>query len=492
MNAAFKVGLITILTLATVLFGVVFIWQINPYAYYPLYSYFPHVGGISVGSTVTLMGVKIGEVQAIEPEPAARRVKVSLNIDRKHQLPVGSTFTIVTTGLVGDKNVEVQPPLEEITEMLAPGATVSGIPPASLDKIFTEAQDMLKSARSLVEDEDLRADIKTTVKMVAQASGQMEGLFKDLKGVTRGFGRLTAQTEILLRQINGATAAALPDVQNTVRSVRRIAYNLETFSGRVNELTNDPVLLGEGRSTAQNIRTLTQQWNDLTEDLRGLTVQAGDVLDNAGAITNDIREITSDAEIKANVKTVARNATQLTTAVLNLATPEQPGTRPLKLDLRTEGLGVARLSQDFALTPGAMVNFNIFGDLGLDFPVSYFRVGLDEIGDANLINLQAGSQLGDGTGVVRFGLVRGRIGAGTDLNLQFLEQNLTLSGELYDINSPRMRLGLLQDIYQDYGVSLYWDNQFLRGINEFSVGLRWQPGNNKPSPSPLPISSSTP
>lgn len=491
MSAAFKVGLITILTVLTVLVGVIYVWQINPYSNYQLTSYFPHVGGIKIGSEVTLMGVKIGEVAEVMPEPAKRRVKLLLNIDKEYRLPAGSSFTIVTTGLVGDKNVEVLPPARNTNLFLEPGSEVTGTPPASLDAIFVEAQNMLKSARNLVEDEDLRRDIKQTVRSVALASNQMNDLFRDLKGVSRGFNRVTAQTELLLAQINGATASTIPDVRNIVASVRRIASNIEGVSAQVNTLVHDEAIYGDVRSSVGNINDLTRQWNDLTRDLRDLAGQTGDILENVDGITDDIREITSDPEVKSNVKTVAKNASQLTNAIISLTRPRDMDETPWKVDLRTEALGVAKVGPDLGLTPGAQVNFNAFGKLGFDFPISYFRVGLDEIGDSNLINLQAGSELGDGVGVVRFGLVRGRIGAGTDLHLQFMDQPLTLSGEVYDINSPRMRLGALQNIYGDYGLSLYWDNQFFKGINEFNVGLRWQPGSfTSPKASPSPVAPS--
>ena len=479
MNAAFKVGLITLLTILTLFMGIFYIWQINPYANYQLVSYFPHVGGIKTGSEVTLMGVKIGQVVSVEPLPSEKQVKLIMDVARNYQLPVGSSFSIVTTGLVGDKSVEVLPP-EKATDMfLEPGDVIKGSPPASLDAIFSEAQGMMESARALIEDQELRDDIKQTVHMVSKASVQMEALFKDIKQVTSGFAKLTGQTEKLLGQINGAASESLPEVQGIVRSVRRIAGNVESFSGRVNEIANDPQMLSQTRSSISNVESLTRRWNSLTDDLSHLSKQAGDVLNNADAITQDIREITSDREIKSNVKTVARNASRLTNAVLNLADPESQNVNKMKLDMRTEALGVANLKQDLTLTSGAQVNFNVFGNLGLDIPISYFRLGLDEIGDTNLINLQAGSEIAEGTGILRFGLVRGRIGAGTDFNTTFLEQPLTISGELYDINSPHMRLGVLQNIYDEYGLSFYWDNQFLTGLNQFSLGLRWQPGNGR-------------
>ncbi len=497
MNSTFKVGLITLITLGTILVGVLFIWQINPYSSYNLYGYFPHVGGIKAGSEVTLMGVRIGQVSSVAPEPAKNRVRVGMEIDNEYKLPKGSSFTIVTTGLVGDKSLEVLPPPKaEIVkdenanpqiDYLESGDEVIGNPPASLDAIFTEAQDMLRSARTLVDDSELREDIKTTVRMVARSSEQMNDLFKDIKGVTKGFGRLTDQTETLLKQVNGATAALVPEAQSVMQSVRRVAYNVEHLSARINEIVDDPVIFDDTKGTVTNVREITRKFNDLADNLKGMSIKTERILDNTESITGDIRDITSDEEIQSNLKSVARNASTLSSTIIRLADPANQNTDQLDIDIRTEALGFAGLSQDFTLTPGAQVNFNVFGDLGLDIPVSYFRAGLDSIGDGNLVNLQTGTEIADGTGILRFGLVRGRIGAGADLNVELLGQPLMLSGEFYDINIPHMRLGIFQNLYEDYGFSFYWDNQFLRGINEFSFGFRWQPGS-KPEPEPPELS----
>jgi phospholipid/cholesterol/gamma-HCH transport system substrate-binding protein len=473
MNASFKVGLITILTVMTLMVGVIFIWQINPYAFYQISGYFPHVGGIKAGSKVTLMGVEIGDIVAVVAEPDKRRVKILMNIKRDIKLPLKSTFTIVTTGLVGDKNVEVLPPDKPGKAYLESGSEISGTPPASLDAIFTEAQAMIKSARELVDNPQLRNDITQTVGNVNKATFQLTGLFQDIKKVTSGFGKLTDQTDILLRQINSATAATIPEVQHIIASTRRIAGNIEGISGSINDLAHDRQLIGDTRQSIQNVNGLTRQWQDFTKDLQNLTKKFQGIADDVNIITGDVKEISHDPEIKGNIRTVAKNATRLTNAIFDLTNP-QTQTNQWDLNLRAETLGAVRLNQEFKATPGAVGNFNVFGDLGLGGPVSYFRVGLDEIGDGNLINLQAGSQVTDNS-LLRFGLVRGKLGAGADFSMKVMDQPLTLTGELYDINSPRMRLGVLQNIWEDYGLSLYWDNQFVRGINEFNLGFRWQP-----------------
>lgn len=483
MTSAFKVGLMAILSLLTVFIGMFYIWKVNPYSNYALYAYFPHVGNLQVGSYVTLMGVRIGDVLAIEPQPIQRRVKVSLQIQKDMPLPQGSQFAIVTTGLVGTQNIEILPPAETTDTVLAPQSEVVGVPPASLDQIFNEAQGMLKSARGFIENPELRDNILDTVSSISKTSRQLEGLFKDVKGVTGGFGKLTAQTELLLKQINGATAATIPDIRQIVLSTRNVVGNMEQLSGRINQLAQDPQLYDQTRKGVGNVVELTEKWKGLTDELKTLSRKVGGVVD-------DVKDVTSDPEIKKNVKTMAKNANTLTKAIIEFTDPEKP-VEQLKLSFRAETLGAAnltrrptsdstQLNENFHLTPGAVGNFNLFGHMDLEGPLDYFRVGLDEIGDGNMVNLQVGSRFPEEKSTLRFGLVRGKLGGGADIDLEFMKQPLTISGELYDINSPRVRLGILQNLYESYGLSAYWDNQFSKGINEFNLGFRWQMNTGTP------------
>ena len=494
MSSAFKVGLMGLLTSITIFIGAFYIWKVNPYSNYALYANFPHIGNLTVGSYVTLMGVRIGEVMAIEPLPLKRQVKVSLQIQKEMQLPKGSKFAIVTTGLVGSQNIEIlPPPLNKMTqEVLAPESMVNGLPPASLDQIFNEAQSMLKSTRDFIENKDLRNNVMNTVDSIAKTASQLEGLFKGVKGITGGFQVITKQTEFLLKQINGATASTLPEIRTIVLSTKNIVANMEALSGRVNQIAQDPAVFSQTKRGLNNVVEISEKWKGLTDDLKGLTQKFDGIANDVKDITGDVKEITHDPEVKKNVKTVAKNATNLTKAVLNFTDPVQ-NQREISMNFRAETLGSSRLTrrpttdstqlnENFHLTPGAVGNFNMFGDLDFEGPITYFRVGMDEIGDGNLINLQVGSHFKDEQSTLRFGLIRGKLGGGADFDMKFMQQPLTVTGELYDINAPRMRLGLLQNMFSSYGLSAYWDNQFGRGINEFNLGFRWQMESQQKGP----------
>jgi hypothetical protein len=202
-------------------------------------------------------------------------------------------------------------------------------------------------------------------------------------------------------------------------------------------------------------------------------------------IASDVQKITGDKVIQADVREIVlgakeavNNAKMLTkTLLLKPATKEEG----FKINFRTELLGAVRQEQFFSLNGRLHGNFNVFGTMGFG-PIPYYRVGMDDIGETNLVNVQLGMPMQDGV-VARFGLVHNKLGLGSDV--PFWNGATTVSGELYDIVTPHMRLGLLQNLnisgmppsFKDTGVSAYWDNQFRTGIQEFNVGVRWQPHN---------------
>ena len=73
-----------------------------------LYANFTQVAGLKPRAPVVIAGVKVGDVESIGlvKESLAR---VQLVLDGTLQLPVDTSASIVTAGLLGDRYVELQP-----------------------------------------------------------------------------------------------------------------------------------------------------------------------------------------------------------------------------------------------------------------------------------------------------------------------------------------------------------------------------------------------
>ena len=79
---------------------------------------FDETGGLKVRAPVVISGVKVGEVSGIGLSDDYR-AKVSLNLDPTLKLPVDTTASIVTSGVLGDRYVSLQPGGDE--QLLRPG-----------------------------------------------------------------------------------------------------------------------------------------------------------------------------------------------------------------------------------------------------------------------------------------------------------------------------------------------------------------------------------
>jgi phospholipid/cholesterol/gamma-HCH transport system substrate-binding protein len=71
---------------------------------------FDNVGDLKVGAPVTMAGVRIGRVDAVNFDPGEFKAVVSLSIDRRYdRIPDDSDAAIQTSGLLGAKYVGIGP-----------------------------------------------------------------------------------------------------------------------------------------------------------------------------------------------------------------------------------------------------------------------------------------------------------------------------------------------------------------------------------------------
>jgi phospholipid/cholesterol/gamma-HCH transport system substrate-binding protein len=77
---------------------------------YKLLARFDNVGGLKVRAPVTVAGVRVGRVSAIEFDPQRLEAVVTLEIAaRYNQLPNDSDASILTSGLIGGQYIGIGP-----------------------------------------------------------------------------------------------------------------------------------------------------------------------------------------------------------------------------------------------------------------------------------------------------------------------------------------------------------------------------------------------
>ena len=75
---------------------------------YKLYANFDNIAGLTVRAKVTMAGVTIGKVTAIDLDRDTYTGRVTLQLDKSvDNLPVDSTASILTAGLLGEKYIGI-------------------------------------------------------------------------------------------------------------------------------------------------------------------------------------------------------------------------------------------------------------------------------------------------------------------------------------------------------------------------------------------------
>ena len=129
---------------------------------YKLTVDFPDASGLLKGSDVYLSGAVIGKVTSDpHPIPDTQLVEVQLKIDSKVRLRTDARYVIGSSGLLGDRFVDVQPvqyPSDTPDDKKAPyeqdGATIQGDTATDLNKLADSAEPLIQKANDIASQLD--------------------------------------------------------------------------------------------------------------------------------------------------------------------------------------------------------------------------------------------------------------------------------------------------------------------------------------------------
>jgi phospholipid/cholesterol/gamma-HCH transport system substrate-binding protein len=111
-----------------------------------LHATFTQIGGLADRAPVVISGVKVGRVKRIELADDLR-ARVTFEVDGELPLPVDTSASIRTAGLLGDQFIELEPGAED--ELLQPGGEIA---------LTESALSIEKLVGSLVHDAGLGGD----------------------------------------------------------------------------------------------------------------------------------------------------------------------------------------------------------------------------------------------------------------------------------------------------------------------------------------------
>ncbi len=138
----FWVGLMVLLTIIATLFMALKVSNFGQMAglqerdSYRLMAQFSDIGGLKPRAKVSMGGVVIGRVHHIELDSKTFKAVVHMDMDSRFaQIPLDSSASILTSGLLGDQYIGIEPGGEE--ENLKEGSVITFTQPAMvLEKLI--------------------------------------------------------------------------------------------------------------------------------------------------------------------------------------------------------------------------------------------------------------------------------------------------------------------------------------------------------------------
>ncbi len=262
-----KVGIFVAIGLAVLAALVVQFGRIGEgfQTYYSLTVHFEDASGLLKSSDVLLGGAKVGRV-AGPPRlvKQGRGVEVPLKIFDYVKIPAGSSFTVGSSGLLGDRFVAIFPPPGKPSAYVAKGAYIEGKRETGISDLTKEGSALLKDLRGTV------AKIDTAVSRLNDGALSKENMqhlhetFDNLSKTTAALSESSKKMDGVIEKADATLGSAKEaadtvgkaagDARNTIQSAGRLMRQATSGNGLLAMLLTNEELANDVRAFLYNLR----------------------------------------------------------------------------------------------------------------------------------------------------------------------------------------------------------------------------------------------
>lgn len=296
----FRVGLVVLLALLFLMFGILMVGKRAHLftAKLPYQTQFDSAAGLVAGNPVRLNGVTVGNVLEVNlsPNPADRTVRVVYEVDRKvaPRLRTGTTASIKTIGLLGDKYIELSGGLPE-EPIVPPDGEIKAAKGAGLEDILAGGGDLVADlggiARSLkailgrMEKGGVGQNLNATLLSLSEVLGKIN------RGESLA-GKLLAD-----RRYGEQTGASLSAAVTSLRNVfGKIEKDMASGEGMLPALLSDP----EGKKKVYDLV------DKLGATASSLAATAENLNSGKGALPTLLHDEAFSREFTGNLQSLSR------------------------------------------------------------------------------------------------------------------------------------------------------------------------------------------
>jgi phospholipid/cholesterol/gamma-HCH transport system substrate-binding protein len=275
LNDEAKVGLMITVSFTVFIIMIAMLAKINiSRSGYTLRVYYSFLNDLRVGAPVKIAGgIKIGYVDTIKQ--SGEKTEVDVWIEKKYPLVKNTRFAIFTSGLIGEKYVNVfVPPSSDVEEFLADGDVVYGMDPASFDQmmmtfqtfmqdesggqvlaeIFQNSKKFVGNLNKIADENryDIRQSIITTKEMISNLNVQSQVAMGNVNKFSKNMADLSEQNKddinITLRNLSEAST-----------NLNKIVFRIEKGRGTLGRLLNEEDIYNNLRDASISAKDLFRQ-----------------------------------------------------------------------------------------------------------------------------------------------------------------------------------------------------------------------------------------
>jgi phospholipid/cholesterol/gamma-HCH transport system substrate-binding protein len=248
-------------------------------------AYFANTNGLYTGDEVRILGVAVGTVEAIDPQPNA--AKVTFSVDSQYPVPADAQAAILSPSLVSARAMQLVPAYSSGPK-LADGATI----PKERTAVPVEWDDLRQQLEKLTDS------LQPTTPGGPSAVGEF---INSAAANLRGEGDTARDTVIKLSQAVSALGDHSTDIFSTVRNLQLLVSALSSSSDLLAAFnTNLADITTVLSNTPNEVANATQGLDGAVNDLRGFVAEnregLGVTFDHLNSITTALNDSRGDVK----------------------------------------------------------------------------------------------------------------------------------------------------------------------------------------------------
>jgi phospholipid/cholesterol/gamma-HCH transport system substrate-binding protein len=246
-------------------------------------AYFPETNGLFVGDEIRILGVAVGEVDRIEPEPTSS--KVTFSVDKEYSVPADARAAILSPSLVTSRAIQLVPAYSGGPK-LRPGASI----PLNRTAVPVEWDDFRRQLEKLTDA------LQPTGPGGVNSVGEFVNSAADN---LRGQGDTARETVIKLSQAISALGDHADDIFSTVRNLQLLVSALYSSSDLLASFNQNlaavtTVLSNTPNEIANAVGGLDQALTDVRDFLSENRESIGVTFDRMSSITTALNDSRGD------------------------------------------------------------------------------------------------------------------------------------------------------------------------------------------------------